>query len=124
MTMISTDALTGGTLHELPPEAGDTTQPRFEVKDEWLRTAEPPLQKTAVWRWFATRYEEMEPSTPHDSEGNFFLGVKDPPVSLDAVLRERFGDVVPHDVLDSLISDVQRRAGDQWVKMDLDKLSS
>jgi hypothetical protein len=40
-----------------------------------------------MWRWFVARDEELEPSTPHDSEGNYFFG---PLVSADAVLRDRF----------------------------------
>jgi hypothetical protein len=70
MTMIATDELTDGKLIDLPPEAGDVTQPRFEPVEAWLRSAEPAAQKTAMWRWFATRYEELGPSTPHDTAGN------------------------------------------------------
>lgn len=30
----------------------------------------PELQKTAIWRWFATRCEEMDAVTPRDAKGN------------------------------------------------------
>ncbi|MDM0032159.1 hypothetical protein QTI33_08420 [Variovorax sp. J22P271] len=97
MTRLATDELTGGILYELPPEAGDTTQPRFEPDEQWLRSAAPELQKTAIWRWFATRYEEIDAATPRDAYGNYFLGVKDAPVRVDAVLIGRFGEWFPRE---------------------------
>jgi hypothetical protein len=124
MARIATDELTGGKLIELPPEAGDTTQPRFEPAEEWLRNAEPAAQKTAMWRWFATRYEELNPSTPHDADGNYFFGTKGPPVLADEALRKRFGGVVSQEVLQELIADVQGKVGNQWAEIGLDKLSS
>lgn len=124
MTMIATDELTNGQLIDLPPEAGDVNAPRFEPNDGWLRNADAASQKTAMWRWFATRFEELETSTPHDKEGNFFFGRKDPPVSAQEVMRERFAAVVPPDVLSGLVDALQAKAGDAWAKMELDKLSS
>lgn len=124
MVMIATDELTDGMLVDLPPEAGDVTQPFFEPVDDWLSTAQPIQQKTAVWRWFATRYEELESSTPHDADGNYFFGAKEQPVQADEVLRQRFGTVVPDEVLGSLISTLQSKAGNLWAKVDPDKLSS
>ncbi|MDB5966326.1 MAG: hypothetical protein JWQ72_2826, partial [Polaromonas sp.] len=103
--------------------AGDTTEPRFHPNEDWLRHASPVEQKTAMWRWFATRYEELEPSTPHDREGNYFFGRQEP-VLVDEVLRQRFAQLVPAEVLDALLHRVQAKAGNQWVVMDLDKLSS
>ena len=124
MTMIATDDLTDGKLIDLPPEAGDVDQPRFEPRDDWLQNADAVSQKTAMWRWFATRYEELETSTPHDREGHFFFGMKDPPVSAGEVLHARFDAVVPPDVVAELVRGVQSKAGDAWAKVELDKLSS
>ena len=56
--MITTDKIADGKLLTLPPEAGDVNAPRFQPNDAWLRQAPPDQQKTAMWRWFATRYEE------------------------------------------------------------------
>jgi hypothetical protein len=78
----------------------------------------------AIWRWFATRYEELESSTPHDVEGNYFFGTKEPPVLADAVLRERFSHVVPQPVLDESIAGLQAKAGNLWAEAVPDKLSS
>ena len=124
MVMISTDQLTDGHLIELPPEAGDVNQPFFEPAEDWLRSAAPLEQKTAMWRWFATRYEELESSTPNAQGGDFFFGMKDPPVHADEVLRQRFGALVPSDVLEQLIADIQAKVGNVWAKVELDKLSS
>jgi hypothetical protein len=124
MTMIATDELTDGQLIDLPPAAGDVNQPRFEPHDDWVRTADAASQKTAMWRWFATRYEELETSTPHDQDGNYFFGRKEPPVKADEVLQERFGAVVSPEVLAQLVRGIQSKAGNEWAKVELDKLSS
>ena len=124
MVMIATEALTDGQLIDLPPEAGNTAEPFFEPVDDWLRGASPVAQKTAMWRWFATRHEELISSTPHDRDGNLFFGMKDRPVQADEVLWARFSDLVPHAVLKELIADVQAKVGNVWAKVEPDKLSS
>ena len=124
MVMIATDELTDGRLIDLPPQAGDTTEPFFEPDDNWLRGAPPVAQKTAMWRWFATRSEELLPSTPHDADGHLFFGLKEPPVPANEVLWERFSALVPAVVLDSLLADVQDKVGNIWAKVEPDKLSS
>ncbi|MDB5849986.1 MAG: hypothetical protein JWP29_3738 [Rhodoferax sp.] len=123
MAMIATDELTDGQLIDLPPAAGDVTQPRFEPVDDWLRSATEVEQKTAMWRWFATRYEEMNITTPHDDEGNYLIGEKKP-VKADQVLAERFGAVVPETVLQALINDLKDKVGNRWAVMPMDKLGS
>jgi hypothetical protein len=124
MVMIATDELTDGQLIDLPPEAGDLSQPFFEPADDWLPRASPAEQKTAMWRWFATRYEELESSTPHDGEGEYFFGAKEPPVRADEVLRRRFEGRVPTAVLDELIAAVQAKVGNVWAVVVPDKLGS
>ena len=121
--MIATDELTDGQLIDLPAAAGDVTQPRFEPVDDWLRGATDVEQKTAMWRWFATRYEEMAVTTPHDDEGNYLIGEKKP-VKADQVLTERFGAVVPEAVLQALINDLRDKVGNRWAVMPMDKLGS
>ena len=88
--MPATDALIDGRLITLPPEAGDVDAPRCEPDDDWLREAPPQLQKTAMWRWFATRFEDPRTAVPHDEEGNYvFTGGRGPCLA-DDVLHERF----------------------------------
>lgn len=124
MAMIATDELTNGQLIDLPSQAGDVNQPRFEPDEAWLQAASPVEQKTALWHWFATRHEELASSTPHDGDGNFFFGAKEPPVDPDRVLRERFGRLVPATVLDELIGDIRRRGGERWAHVVPDQLGS
>ncbi|MEH3085162.1 MAG: hypothetical protein PGN26_01170 [Xylophilus ampelinus] len=130
MTLIASDALTDGRLIELPPEAGDVNAPRFEPEDDWLRAAEPAEQKAAMWRWFATRYEEITPggiaetaSAPVEAELD-----KEPvpepadgPVRLDATLRERFAGRVPDAVIDDLVARVREQTVKDWMPLATDK---
>ncbi len=131
MTLIASDELTDGRLIELPPEAGDVNEPRFQPEDGWLRGAEPAEQKAAMWRWFATRYEELVPggivetaSTPVEAQadGDRAPEPSDGPAPLDATLRERFADVVPAEVVDSLVRGVRAQTTNDWVPMSTDKL--
>lgn len=123
MTLIASDELTDGRHIELPPEAGDVNAPRFDPDDAWLRQAEPAAQKAAVWRWFATRYEEVETATPAEAHGDT-LDPEGGTVALDTTLRERFAGQVPDDVLAALIHQAQARAGNDWTPRRLDKAGS
>src|SRR5688500_844302 len=44
MTVV--ERISGSRTLDLPNEAGDVNAPRFEPIDDWLRGAEPELQKT------------------------------------------------------------------------------
>lgn len=118
--MTVTDRLADGKLVNLPPEAGDVNAPRFEVNDGWLRKAPPDQQKTAMWRWFATRYEEPATATPHDDQGEF-LFTDGEPVLADVVLHTRFDACVPKEVVDELVRSVQAEVGNEWALRRLDK---
>lgn len=103
----------------LPPEAGDVNAPRFDPNEDWLRRARPDEQKAAMWRWFATRYEEPgspESAKPHDGEGRRVLDEGDSPFHADEVLHERFDRLVPREVVDDLVRGVQRSAGNGWAR--------
>ena len=118
--MISTDKLTDGQLIDLPAEAGDPSAAQFEPDDGWLAAAEPALQKTAMWRWFATRFEEPAEAVPHDDEGNY-LWDEGGPCRAGEVLRQRFGGRVPAAVLDEFIERVEAEGGAEWAPRRLDK---
>jgi hypothetical protein len=60
-------------LEPLPPEAGDVNAPRFEPNGEWLRRAPSQEQEMAMWRWFATRYDDPALAMPHDDDGNYLM---------------------------------------------------
>jgi hypothetical protein len=117
----ATDQLIDGQLIHLPPEAGDVNEPRFNPNEDWLcQAANPAEQKTAMWRWFASRYEDPVVATPHDTQGNYEY--KDGgPYYVDRVLHERFDDCVPRDVIDELVLRVQQEVGNEWGLKGLDK---
>lgn len=117
--MPATDTLTDGQLIDLPPEAGDVNAPRFDPRDEWLRDAPPEAQKTAMWRWFATRYEspaDPESALPHDGEGRRVIGEGEGPFQAGAVLHERFDRCVPAPVIDELVQRLEQQAGSEWAR--------
>jgi len=118
--MPATDTLIEGQLITLPPEAGDVNAPRFEPNDDWLRQAPPEHQKTAMWRWFATRFEDPETAVPHDEQGGYVF-VDGGPWHADEVLHERFDAFVPEDVVESLVQRVQEEVGNDWAKRQLDE---
>jgi len=117
--MPATDLLTGGELIQLPPEAGDVDAPRFEPNDDWLRTAPPDAQQTAMWRWFATRYEDPndpETAAPHDGQGRRVYSEGDGPFHADEVLHQRFDRCVPEGVIDTLVQRLRQQVGNDWAR--------
>jgi len=118
--MTATDTLTDGKLINLPPEAGDVNAPRFEPDETWLRGASPDQQKTAMWRWFATRYEDPDTAVPHDDDGGYVF-TDGGPFLADEVLHERFDGCVPPAVVEALVKSVQQQVGNEWALRRLDK---
>ncbi|WP_280153058.1 hypothetical protein [Piscinibacter sp. XHJ-5] len=117
--MPATDLLTDGELIQLPPEAGDVNAPRFDPDDDWLRRASADEQKTAMWRWFATRYEDPnDPETagPHDGQGRRAFAEDDGPFHADEVLHARFDRCVPAPVVDALVQRLQQQVGNDWAR--------
>ena len=106
--MIATDRLADGKLLTLPPEAGDVNAPRFEPNPDWLRSASAVEQKTAMWRWFATRYEELDADAPRDERSGAVLA--------DRVLHDRFDACVPREVVDQLVHSLQAEAGNERLR--------
>lgn len=117
--MIETDQLTDGQLIDLPPEAGDVYRPRFEPDDEWLGSASRLEQKTAMWRWLATNYEEPDIATPHDEDGYLFLDGG--PFLTESLLLERFEGVVPKEVISELAGSVKAVGCEEWASKPLDR---
>ena len=123
MRIPATDTITGAPLEPLPAEAGDVNAPRFEPDDGWLRGAGPVLQKAAMWRWFATHYEDPdnpETAAPHDAEGHRVYAEGDGPFHADEVLHERFDAVVARGVVDELVQRVRQRSGNDWARRGMD----
>lgn len=125
--MPATDTLIEGALIDLPPEAGDVNAPRFEPNDAWLRRASADEQKTAMWRWFATRYEDPddpESAMPHDGEGRRVFDDEEGPFHADEVLHRRFDGCVRREVIDELVQRLQQQVGNEWARRGPDQFSS
>jgi hypothetical protein len=118
-TMPATDELIEGRLIMLPPEAGDVNAPRFEPNDDWLRQAPPEHQKTAMWRWFATRFEDPASAVPHDDQGGYIF-TEGGPWLADEVLHERFDAFVPEGVVEELAQSLKQAVGNEWAKRRLE----
>ncbi len=101
-------------MHELPPEAGNFDELPFEPNDEWLATAPGELQIKAMRRWFTDRYEDPANETPWDGEDKQYVFVWGGPYDPNDEIQERFGGIVPHDVMHELIVDLWRAVGDEW----------
>ena len=111
-----------GKLVDLPKEAGNLDAPRFEPAIDWLKTASRVEQKTAIWRWFGSHFDQHEEAAPHDGEGNF-LFANNEHVMADVALREKFSGLVPDEVLETLISDVVKKTGKAWAARTVDKFA-
>lgn len=114
------DRIAEGRTIVLPPAAGDVNAVRFDPNPEWLSEAPPEQQQTAMWRWFATRYEDPRFVTPHDNKGEYFY-TDGGPYLADRVLHEQFDGVVPEPVIDELVHDIQDEVGNEWALKTVDK---
>jgi len=122
--MPATDTVIDAPLTPLPPEAGDVNAPRFEPNEAWLRGASPPEQKAAMWRWFATRYEDPadpEGATPRDAQGRPVYPDEGGPYHADEVLHGRFDRCVPPAVVEELVGRLQQHVGNDWARRADDK---
>jgi hypothetical protein len=118
--MTVSERLSSEGLVDLPPEAGNIDAPKFDPDEAWLKEAGPELQKAAMWRWFATRYENPETAVPHDDEGNYLYGEGEP-ILADRSLHERFDPLVPRAVVEEVVAAVQREIGNEWACKRMDK---
>lgn len=119
--MILPDKLFPEGIPDLPAESGDICAPRFEPDDTWLPTASPLLQRAAMWRWFATHYDDPELATPHDEQGHY-LYLDGGPYLADVELMRRFGEIVPQDVIRELLASLLEQVGNEWALKKLDKV--
>lgn len=118
--MTVSERLSSEGLVDLPEEAGNINAPKFDPNEAWLSAAPSELQKAALWRWFATRFENPENAVPHDDEGNYLYGEGEPVLANDT-LHERFDKLVPKEVIEQVIAAVQREVGNEWACKRMDK---
>lgn len=108
---------------ELPKQAGSIDAPHFEPANQWLREADDSLKKAAIWRWFATHYEDPRDAVPHDAEGHYLYDDGEP-VKADQALAERFGGLVAPEVLKAVHDAICSEVGNDWVHKRMDKTGS
>jgi len=118
--MAVTDVLFPDQVVDLPPEAGDQTAVRFEPHEAWLQAAPREQQLAAMWRWFATRYDDPREATPHDASGDY-LYTDGGPIRASEVLQARFGGRVDDAVIATLLRAIHQEVGEDWAPRRLDK---
>jgi cbb3-type cytochrome oxidase cytochrome c subunit len=106
---------------DLPAEAGNFTEARYEPNEQWLQQAGAEFQKAALWRWFATHLEDPRDAVPHSEQDDDYLWGDDEPVLADQALNERFGSLVPTAVLREVLTAIRSEVGNEWAHKRLDK---
>lgn len=99
---------------ELPSEAGDVDDPKFDPNDNWLKTAERSLQIEAMRQWFYCRYMDPAHETPYDSSEGGYQFIYGGPYDPNEEIQERFSEIVPYDVMEELIHDLYLDVGHEW----------
>lgn len=109
---------------DLPPEAGNITTSHFEPNEAWLAQAAPELQKSVLWRWFATRFDDPHAAVPHSEHREDYLWGEGEPIKADLALAERFRTLVPHAIIDEVARALRDEVGNDWALKRLDKVGA
>lgn len=99
---------------DLPPEAGAEGRRGFEPNDEWVRNAEPEFQREVLRRWFLTRYWDPANETPYDSGEGGYIYIWGGPYEAGDELHGRFSGLVPEEVIEEVVEDLQRDGIYDW----------
>ncbi|MFW6855422.1 hypothetical protein ACODYM_29445 [Burkholderia gladioli] len=91
----------------------------FDVDNTWLaKEATREEQMAAMYEWFTSRYEDPAVQTPWSSEDQDYIFVWGGPYDPNDKIQDRFGGIVPFDVMKELISDLWREGGDEWAPIE------
>lgn len=111
------DHLDDDELANLPPEAHanhfDVDGP-FEPEDDWLASASRDDQTIAIRAWFTSRYCDPANDTPYNSREGGYLFIHGGPYSPEEELGDRFGGVVPDNVIKEVVEELEAEAGEDW----------
>jgi hypothetical protein len=99
---------------DLPPDAGTEGRKGFEPNDEWVKSAEQEIQREVLRRWFLTRYWDPANDTPYDSGEGGYIYIWGGPYEAGDELHGRFCGVVPEEVIDEVVEDLQRDGIYDW----------
>jgi hypothetical protein len=103
---------------EFPVKANSRKDGPFDPDDEWLKDAPEEDQIEAMRRWFHARYEDPANETPYSSEDGGYLFVWGGPYDPSDEIQERFGGVIPYEVMEKLIHELWSEAGDEWAPIE------
>lgn len=104
-------------LEQLPPEAyADSSDARgpFDLDQTWLTSASRDSQAVAIRAWFTARFCDPAQETPYNGREGGYLFVNGGPYSPDEELNSKFGGVVPDDVIQEVVEDLEAEVGEDW----------
>ncbi|MCG9107191.1 hypothetical protein LH433_10590 [Laribacter hongkongensis] len=111
------DHLDDSELGNLPPEAWgnvfDVDGP-FDPDDFWLERANEDDQRIAMREWFTARYCDPAYETPYNGREGGYLFVNGGPYDPADELHNRFGKLVPGEVIQSVVEELVMEVGDEW----------
>ncbi len=106
----------GGELANLPPEAfpAESSGEPFDPENQWLRTADPEEQHTAIREWFCARYCNPAEETPYNGREGGYLFIHGGPYDPADEIQDRFAGVVDDAVMQTVIDELHSEVGDEW----------
>jgi len=112
-------------LHDLPDPAEDRVlSPPLDPDDADLREVDREGQKELMRHWFFDHYCDPAIETPYETAEGGYIWIWGGPYYADEELQSRFASIVPDDVIDELVEELNRDGGYQWapVRRDEDDL--
>lgn len=106
-----------GELENLPSEAfsqiGTDSEP-VDFDDIWLKHASREDQVIAVREWFTDRFCNPVDELPYNSKEGGYLYIHGGPYSPQDEIPHRFENIVPNDVLEEVITELEFEVGSEW----------
>ncbi|WP_349844391.1 hypothetical protein ABNP39_07990 [Pantoea dispersa] len=106
-----------GESSNFPEEAFDMTfnvDGPIEFNDKWLEKADNDDQRSALVEWFTARYCDPAEETPYNGREGGYLFIHGGPFYPDDELRERFSGIVPDEIIDDAITELENLVGSEW----------
>lgn len=104
-------------IADLPPDAFVNGGGPSDPDDSWLKTAEEKHQIAAMRAWFTARYCDPAYETPYNGREGGYLYINGGPYDPADELDERFGGVVPDEVIQRLVDDLYWQVGHDWAPL-------
>ncbi|WP_234775679.1 hypothetical protein [Paraburkholderia tropica] len=114
------DHLNNSELENLPPEAHgnpfDVEGP-FEPDEDWLASAPRDDQIIAIRGWFTDRYCDPASNTPYNGREGGYQFIDGGPYSPDEELGRRFSGIVPFNVIEEVVEELEAEVGENWARI-------